>query len=55
MSLLYKTKYNTFLIKKIYMFKDTSIFYYLKKIKKKNPTRTYGKKKTITNENVKKG
>ena len=54
MFLLYKTKYNTFLIKKIYMCKDTSIFYYLKKIKK-NPTRTYGKKKTITNENVKKG
>ena len=55
MSLLYKTKYNTFLIKKIYMCKDTSIFYYLKKIKKKPHKNIWGKKKTITNENVKKG
>ena len=45
MSLLYKTKYNTFLIKKIYMCKDTSIFYYLKKIKKKTPQEHMGKKK----------
>ena len=54
MSLLYKTKYNTFLIKKKYMCKDTSIFYYLKKIKK-TAQEHMGKKKTITNENVKKG
>ena len=46
MSLLYKTKYNTFLIKKKYMCKDTSIFYYLKKIKnKKTPQEHMGKKK----------